>query len=527
VRTDFIRDPDDPTFHPVRDVLERNVVAQLRKITFSALVYGGLIIFCLGGVVWGLDSGFQEVLPIHWSSNEPVLNFPVDLLFYNFLTPLAIVFFKPSDGLHAMYTWWFRKCARQLRLSWFLFGERHKDEEGRHVRRSWWDALAGRLGDCEKPVIGEDRRVLAEDRNVDVYFLRDGRYVRSPASDQVRIPKGGRVFHEIEESEVADDVAPGPEPGPGPRPADARLFETFYIPPWFRARIALFILCIWLFAALTGVGITILPLVIGRRVFATVFADHVRMNDVYAFSIGVYLVGGVLYLAFRYDLALAWMQRSLSLAPEPRREAAGKAKRVAIRAIRLIYTYAAFGLVLPTLLALVMEFYIIIPLHTALAPDQKHIIHFIQDWTLGVLYVKLAGRLILWHADARLGAALRAVVRQGWTNPDVQLATRAFILPVGVVMIGALVAPLPLGWVANQTYYARAPARVQRQVYRYSYPAVLCTVGCSMLISLLRAVMERWRRVIKDEVYLIGERLHNFGERKTSATVVASAEVGP
>lgn len=32
----FIRDPDDPTFHPVRDVLERNVVTQLRKIAFSA-----------------------------------------------------------------------------------------------------------------------------------------------------------------------------------------------------------------------------------------------------------------------------------------------------------------------------------------------------------------------------------------------------------------------------------------------------------------------------------------------------------
>ncbi|KAH0356764.1 hypothetical protein KCU81_g434, partial [Aureobasidium melanogenum] len=38
----FIRDPDDPTFHPVRDVLERSVTTQLRKIAFSGLVYGGL-----------------------------------------------------------------------------------------------------------------------------------------------------------------------------------------------------------------------------------------------------------------------------------------------------------------------------------------------------------------------------------------------------------------------------------------------------------------------------------------------------
>ena len=127
--TDFIRDPDDPTFHPVRDVLERNVGTQLRKIAFSALVYGALVIVCLGGVVWGMYYAFDGIFPIHWSSNEPVLEFPVDLLFYNFFMPLAVRFFKPSDGLHAMYNWWFRKCARALRLTWFLFGERKKDEE--------------------------------------------------------------------------------------------------------------------------------------------------------------------------------------------------------------------------------------------------------------------------------------------------------------------------------------------------------------------------------------------------------------
>ena len=104
-RPDFIRDPDDPEFHPVRDVLERSFFTQLRKILFSALVYGGLVIVCLGGVVWGIRFAFSNVLPIHYSSNEPVLEFPVDLLFYNFLMPLAVKILKPSHALHAMYTW--------------------------------------------------------------------------------------------------------------------------------------------------------------------------------------------------------------------------------------------------------------------------------------------------------------------------------------------------------------------------------------------------------------------------------------
>ena len=137
---------------------------------FSGLIYGALVVVCLGGVVWGLALALPNVLPIHYSSNEPVLEFPIDLLFYNFLMPLAVKFFRPSDGLHSMYTWWFRKCARVLRLTWFLFGERMVDEEGKlalapnseHKALPWWRTLflevgygiftachAHHLGDCD------------------------------------------------------------------------------------------------------------------------------------------------------------------------------------------------------------------------------------------------------------------------------------------------------------------------------------------------------------------------------------------
>jgi E3 ubiquitin-protein ligase MARCH6 len=66
----FIRDPDDPTFHPVRDVLERPLLGQLSKIAFSALVYGGLVMLCLGGVIWALAC-INGILPINWVTNEP------------------------------------------------------------------------------------------------------------------------------------------------------------------------------------------------------------------------------------------------------------------------------------------------------------------------------------------------------------------------------------------------------------------------------------------------------------------------
>ncbi len=512
--TDFIRDPDDPTFHPVRDVLERSVSTQLRKIAFSALVYGALVILCLGGVVWGIYFAFDNVFPIHWSSNEPVLEFPVDLLFYNFLMPVAVRFFKPSVGLNKMYGWWFRKCARALRLTHFLFGERAEDEEGYHVRRSWKHWLLRKKGDYKNPVLGMERRVLAQDRDTEVFFVRDGRYVRAPASDQVRIPKGVNTFVEVDETGARSDGLPDFDQGLHGRNND--MFSKVYIPPFFRLRISLFILLIWLFAAATGVALTIVPLLLGRYVFTLLIPNQLRMNDIYAFSIGLYLLGGTLYGIINFRRIFNSVVSAIS--PNPQSNVAALlryTKEYSVRVLRLLYTYISFALLLPALFSLLVEVYIIIPLHTYFgAPSERHIIHFIQDWTLGVLYIKMMGRFILWNSPSRPANALRGIMRHGWLNPDIRLATRSFIFPASVFMSFALLAPLTIGWAANRLIFLGADPTFHKRVYRYSYPAVLASGVLLFGAYGIGIAFRGWRQRIRDEVYLIGERLHNFGERK-------------
>ncbi|KAL8691395.1 MAG: hypothetical protein Q9218_003371 [Villophora microphyllina] len=504
----FIRDPDDPTFHPVREVLERSVFTQLCKIAFSALVYGGLVIVCLGGVIWGISSAFKGVFPIHWSSNEPVLEFPVDLLFYNFLMPLAMKVFKPADGLAKMYDWWFRKCARGLRLSHFMFGERQVDEEGHHVRRRWRDIFSGKKGDVKNPVIGKDGQQLAEDGGLDAYFLRDGRFVRTPSSDQVRIPKGAHTFVEVNEAGQRVD---------GQQDDDAevhernRKFSTTYIPPHFRLRIGAFIFFLWLFAATTGVSITLIPLVFGRYVFSHIFPSHPRMNDIYAFSIGISILGGATYLAINARRILDYIR--YTLIPKHKITASNALSHFlyyTARLIRILYTYTAFGFLLPTLVALIPEFYVIIPLHTFFGDGtgDHHIIYFVQNWTLGVLYVKVIGHLILRFAPARPATAMRNIVQAGWTDPDIKLATRGFILPSTILLIFLLTMPLGFGYLVNTIIL---PLDARSEVYRYSYTAVLGMVLGVVVGWYAARGFGKWKRRIRDEVYLIGERLHNFG----------------
>jgi E3 ubiquitin-protein ligase MARCH6 len=53
--------------------------------------------------------------------------------------------------------------------------------------------------------------------------------------------------------------------------------------------------------------------------------------------------------------------------------------------------------------------------------------------------------------------------------------------------------------------------------FRYSYPLFLCFGVVLFAIYLLWGMLRRWQMLIRDEVYLIGERLHNFGERKSTS----------
>ena len=531
----FIRDPDDPTVHPVRDVLERKVSTQLWKISLSALVCGALVL-ASKGVVWGIGVTFRGIFPIHWSSNEPVLEFPVDLLFYNFLMPITIRFFRPSKTLKKVYGWWFRKSARLLRMSSFLLNESFEDEEGRHVRKTWADVIRGEKGDVAHPVVGEERVLLAQDRDQNAFFLRDGRFVRAPASDSVRIPPGASAFVEVDfENNRLDNVEDRDD---GLHGKANPQFTKVYIPPHFRLRIAAFMSLVWLFATVTGICATIVPLAFGRWLFSTLTPQHLRMNDIYAFTIGVSILGTAFYALLYYQPILKYLHNTLTPHKATIRTVFHKATAFTIRSTKFLYTYLAFGVFLPFVFSLILEFYLIIPLHTyltthnppnaetataslppsmgdSLASTTRPIIHLIQDWTLGVLYVKVFARVILWTSPSRPANALRAIVRHGWLNPDARLATRAFILPALFVMAIVLTIPLGLGWLMNKTIlqtHIKDDEQFSTFVYRYSYPAVLAVVAAVAVTWFLGKAFRGWRRRVRDEVYLIGERLHNFGE---------------
>ena len=63
----FIKDPQDQNFHPIRDILERPTMMQLRKLAISAVMYsivvgGGVGTFVIFFKLWG-----RTLVPLRWN----------------------------------------------------------------------------------------------------------------------------------------------------------------------------------------------------------------------------------------------------------------------------------------------------------------------------------------------------------------------------------------------------------------------------------------------------------------------------
>lgn len=62
----FIKDPQDQNFHPIRDVLDRSTLTQLRKLAVSAVMYSLVVALGVGGIIFCFRLWGKTLLPFRW-----------------------------------------------------------------------------------------------------------------------------------------------------------------------------------------------------------------------------------------------------------------------------------------------------------------------------------------------------------------------------------------------------------------------------------------------------------------------------
>ncbi|KAL0080085.1 hypothetical protein F4703DRAFT_1741184 [Phycomyces blakesleeanus] len=436
----FIRDPSDPQFHPVQEMIERPITLLLRKLSSSAAMYSTLIIIGIGSVTTVL--GYcTNLFPLSLNFGKPLSTLPVDLLAIQFLLPLLMNYIQPREYTKKLMSFWWRSASHFLRLSSFMFNERHPEEEGVHVRRTFKAWILRKETQINDTIFNE---VSIEDDDADVVFKRDGMFARVPNQDTVTVhperrmivPVNPFTFEAIEEEErlAGHPAAASPE-------EERHVTTVVYIPPHFRLRIMMFVFLVWVSGSVAVCLHTITPLVLGRSLYKMYFGPNQQMGDIYAVILGVFVM-------VLFSVVIDWVsqiigrtkQRGLGASIE---EGMIHVKQYMLLSVKSIYISGIIALILPLLLGVTIELYLFMVLRAS-EPSDEITIHLSQDWALGIVCLGIIYGVIYVLPNNALQRRIDQVVGDGISNLRLWAVTRFLFAPVvfglfiGIILPGIL-----------------------------------------------------------------------------------------
>ncbi|EFI27420.1 RING finger membrane protein [Coprinopsis cinerea okayama7 len=517
----FIKDPQDHNSHPIRDILERPTLVQLRKILVSAVMYA-MVVFCVVGSVAGLLLlGSKSIMPFRWKNREPLSNVPVDLLFLHLVLPQTLHYFKPRRGLKTIATRVWRYLATKLRLTSYFFGGRYPDEE--YASGGWFGSSSTETTDETG-----DTRVV------------NGTFRRVPATDHLALPREMRATARV----TADGTPYDEEAAKLIRMQNAEAqkarrdidkdYMVVFIPAGFRYRILAFIGLLWTVGALfIGVAVA-LPVQLGRSFFGLFTTREV--HDGYSFIVGFYSLWAC-YLCGRTIDRLEKQQRRI-------REAQDERGRVYVRDVRILAikrslcwvskaAYVGFfmGVVVPILVSFVIDLYVVLPVRSMLNPGVTPRVRVVDAWALGLLYAKIAMHVLRLRPPNQLTRALQHMVDIGWSRLDALVLTKEVIAPLVGGLLGMILLPAVV-LQCGRLLFPTAMANTQF-MFMNIYPAIFVFATLVRSSVVFYDVLSSWSQSIRDKEFLVELRLKNHEpepprsiSNEPSASTTTSTESG-
>ncbi|KAJ3931188.1 MAG: hypothetical protein NXY57DRAFT_1081369, partial [Lentinula lateritia] len=516
----FIKDPQDQNAHPIRDILERAALVQLRKICISGIMYTFVVVCTVFSVAALLFLGQKILLPIRWKTREPLSNIPIDLLFLNIALPYTMTYFRPRRALRkfTMVVW--KGLARRLRLTSYFFGLRLAEEEYTPKKFSLSRIIYGP---------SKDASILVEDY--------DGSFRRVPNTDDLAIPRdipatvavtatGEPVNEEAMILMTQQDMETVQA-----KHSIRQDFTVVYIPPYFRYRMILFVLILWTFGALC-LGISVaLPILIGRGFFGMVFKGKREVHDGYSIIAGFYMLWACWVVGRAVDRLDKRRQRWGNEGPRASLWWLA-VKRGLLWIVKASYMAVFLGIVIPTLVGGVVELYIVLPFKLRLSPDiVVPRIRVLECWATGILYMKIAMRVTRRQAQNPIARGVQIIKRNGWTHPDPIAATKDVIAPVAGGLTGMIVLPGLVFYVVDY-FFPLVGHHVNNQfLFTYVYSSLFCLAGLTHTFIVLREMLASWSQAVRDKEFLVEMRLKNLDttseQQSRTSTLILTVDPEP
>ena len=292
-------------------------------------------------------------------------------------------------------------------------------------------------------------------------------------------------------------------------------YEVVYLPPNFKIRVALFVYLLWFTGSLAGMAGVVLPralpcsflwlladappspVLVGRHVFSLITLSQV--HDIYSFTVGLYLIGTLAFLAHSLPSFRFFRPRLSHL-----------------RAVFLVLSTTISTLIfLPLLTSFLFTSYLLLPLFPSLSSASPlPTLNLTQEWSTGTLLLATFYHLFYPYVPAHntfRHALDRAIAtwETGSKADALAVIHYDFALPLLVrlsVLIGFPAFVAVSAWQLGASRGEMQFVAMCRIVYGATTGVVVGTV----VERKARRLARRWVTGLREREYLLERRLRNF-----------------
>ncbi|XP_044074654.1 E3 ubiquitin-protein ligase MARCHF6-like isoform X3 [Siniperca chuatsi] len=284
-------------------------------------------------------------------------------------------------------------------------------------------------------------------------------------------------------------------------------FQSYHRPINFPLKIILLVVFMCVTLLLASLICLTLPVCAGRWLMSFWMGSAV-VHELYTAASGLY----VCWLSIRAaTVMLSWM-------PQGRSVIMIKVQEWTLMILKTIVVAVMLAGVIPLLLGLLFELVIVAPLRVPL--DQTPLFYPWQDWALGVLHAKIIAAITLMGPQWWLKTVIEQVYANGIRNIDLHFIVRGLAAPVICVLLLSLCVPYTVS--KGITPLLGVQPEMQMLVERRIYPFLLMVVTLLAILSFQIRQFKRLYEHIKNDKYLVGQRLVNY-ERKTGRSMSTSS----
>ncbi|KAI3509502.1 hypothetical protein L1887_24831 [Cichorium endivia] len=449
----FLRDPADPNYNPFRDLIDDPVHKHARRVLLSIAVYGSLIVMLVFLPVKLAMRMAPSIFPLDISVSDPFTEIPADMLLFQICIPFAVEHFKLRATIKSILHYWFTGVGWALGLTDYLLPE-PEDTEGQNGNEILYAQNAQ-----NRAIVG----LHPQDVN--------------------------RVVEEDDADEQSDSE---------------RYTFVFCI--------VLLLLVAWMTLLIVNSALIVVPVSLGRVLFNAVpllpIAHGIKCNDIYAFIIGSYVIWTAL-AGIRYSIDQIRTRRTSVLL--------GQIWKWCSIVVKSSVLLSIWIFVIPVLIGLLFELLVIVPMRVPV--DESPVFLLYQDWALGLIFLKIWTRLVMLDhmmplMDDTWRVKFERVREDGFSRLQAFWVLKEIVVPIMMKLLTALCVPYVLARGVFPVF--GYPLVVNSAVYRFAWVGCLGLSVVCFCGKRFHVWFSNLHNSIRDDRYLIGRRLHNFGEDKSS-----------